>query len=114
MIKYTLIGLVLFAFNLASCTKDKAPVSLISSDCPDTIKFSKQILPIFSDNCFSCHANGTSPQIANYSDISSHADKILKSFTGNGVKLMPDGGPQLNDSLINQFRCWINQGKQNN
>jgi hypothetical protein len=33
---------------------------------------------------------------------------------GANVELMPQGGPALNDTLIKQFSCCINQGKQNN
>jgi hypothetical protein len=32
----------------------------------------------------------------------------------SGFQLMPIGGPALNDDLIQQFLCWIEQGKLNN
>jgi hypothetical protein len=39
----------------------------------------------------------------------------LNSLRGEGGKqLMPQGGPALQDSLIEQFSCWVNQGKLNN
>ncbi len=45
--------------------------------------------------------------------LTAKANDILKSIKGE-TQLMPQGGPALNDSLIKQFECWINQGKQNN
>jgi hypothetical protein len=113
MIKYLTLVLVLVSLNLISCKKDKAPTAVITADCPDTIKFSTKILPMISDNCVSCHNNGTSPTLSDHSNISSNATKILKTLKGE-LQLMPQGGPALNDSLIKQFECWINQGKQNN
>lgn len=72
-------------------------------------------MPIISDNCTSCHANGTSPQISDYATVSGNAEKILNSFSGsNGVQFMPQGGTAVNDSLIQKFKCWISQGKLNN
>jgi hypothetical protein len=97
----------------SSCKKDQTPKGFISTDCPDTIKFSTQILPMISENCFSCHNNGTSPTLSNHTNISSNAAKMLKSMKGE-LQLMPQGGPAINDSLIKQFECWINQGKLNN
>ena len=96
---------------LTSCSKDKV-TEIPESGCIDTISYSTTILPMISTYCFDCHDN-TSPILTDFSSISSSADKILKSIKGES-KLMPEGGPKLNDSLIDQFSCWILQGKQNN
>lgn len=99
---------------VVSCKKDKVPTSIITGDCPDTIYFSTQIAPMISSNCIGCHdVGGSSPTLTNYAEISDKASKILGTLQGN-PQLMPQGGPALNDSLIKQFQCWINQGKQNN
>jgi hypothetical protein len=114
--KYSIFTFFFAIILLIACTKEKTPVtppSIINSDCPDTIKFSNQILPMLTDNCFGCHNNGTSPTLSNHTNISSNATKILKTLKGE-LQLMPQGGPALNDSLIKQFECWINQGKMNN
>lgn len=116
MIKYISIGLLLLTFNLLSCTKDKAIKEVVAapSDCLDTIKFSTQLLPVLTDQCFSCHSNGTSPSLTGHADVSEHANHILEAIKGEGAQLMPQGGPKLNDSFIKQFSCWISQGKKNN
>ena len=62
--------------------------------------------------CISCHQS-QAPILTNHSDISANATAILNSIKGN-TQLMPLNGPQLNDSLIKQFNCWIQQGKLNN
>ena len=96
---------------LTSCTKDKAETVLV---CPDTISFSTQILPMITDNCTGCHgSNGMYPIITNHSEIAANATKISKSVHGS-TTLMPMGGSQLADSLIQQFDCWVKQGKLDN
>ena len=101
-------------FIAASCTKTKAPEPFITADCPDTVRFSTQILPMISDNCFSCHNAGQSPALSDYTSIMSNADKILRALKGEGAPQMPEGADPLHDTLIQQFSCWIAQGKQNN
>lgn len=116
------LGITLLTL-IYSCTKDKAPEitvvdpnNFITAECPDTIKFSAQILPTISNYCFGCHASGNTsiPEIKDYATISSNASKMLERMKATGSALMPQGGPALNDSLIKQFQCWINQGKLNN
>ena len=95
---------------LASCTKDKAEMVLV---CPDTISFSTQIMPMITDNCIGCHSGQYAPTITNHSEIAANATKISKSIHGTTI-LMPSGGPQLADSLIHHFDCWVKQGKLDN
>lgn len=109
-----------FAFTLylsliSSCAKDK--VSFVAPpNCPDTISFNTQVLPMIQSNCTGCHniGNGTGYTLTNHSNISSSADAILGSMHGTGYQLMPQGGPALPDSLIQKVECWIYQGKKNN
>lgn len=101
------------------CTKDVTPPSALSTDCPDTISFSQRIKPMFDLNCSTsgCHDVNTGSggyTFDNFAEISASADISLKSMRADGVLLMPQGGPQLNDSLIQNFSCWKQQGKMNN
>jgi len=113
----TVIGIFIFCtVATSSCTKEKVP-SLITSDCPDTISFSLQIAPMIETNCVSCHGvgNSTGYTLTDYSNIAANADDILNALRAEGGSpLMPEGGPALNDSLIQQFACWKDQGKMNN
>jgi len=95
---------------LTSCTKDKAETVLV---CPDTISFSTQIMPMINDNCIGCHSGQYSPDITNHAEIAANASKISKSIHGT-TTLMPYNGDKLADSLIQQFDCWVKQGKLDN
>lgn len=97
----------------SSCTKEKVPTSN-TVICTDTIYFSTQIEPLIQTNCIGCHNTGGSlPILTNYTEISANAAGILSTMNGS-PQLMPLNGPALNDTLIQQFSCWINQGKANN
>jgi hypothetical protein len=107
-----LVGVAIFT---VSCKKDKVPTTPIDPNCPDTISFATQILPMMENSCISCHdvGNGTGYVITNHTNISANATAILNTLNGT-PQLMPQGGPALHDTLIQQFTCWVNQGKLNN
>lgn len=109
------LALVLSLVSASGCTKAKAPVNMGKVTCSDTISFSQQIEPMIQTYCSSCHGygGGTSPSLSNHSEIASYATDILGTLHGT-PQLMPQGGPALADSLIQQFDCWIQQGKMNN
>jgi hypothetical protein len=72
---------------------------------------------MMQNNCIGCHDSGNSTgyTITNHTNISSNAAAILNAMKAtNGFQLMPQGGPALHDTLVQQFSCWINQGKLNN
>lgn len=106
---------------IVACAKDKIkepPVqasTFLTADCPDTIKFETQIKPLITQWCMGCHSPGGSfPELSNHQNISFNADNMLKAMNADGVQLMPQGGPALQDSVIRVFSCWIKQGKLNN
>ena len=104
-----------FVGFLSSCVKEKVAYTT-PPNCPDTVSFVHQVLPIIQNNCTGCHdvGNGTPYTLTNYSNISASADAVLGSMRGNGYQLMPQGGPVLPDSLVQKVECWIVQGKLNN
>lgn len=81
--------------------------------CNSTISFSNQILPLVENNCTVCHSAGEAGYtLTNHANISANAEDMLSSMKGI-MQLMPQDGA-LPDSLIQQFECWIKQGKPNN
>lgn len=122
MIKYLFIAaLIAVALGTSvSCKKDKVPVIDVVLECEDTISFATQIEPIIVSNCSvsGCHnaassANGYN--LEGHGNISSNADVILTVIRHEGgLSPMPQGGNKLADSLIQQFKCWRDQGKLNN
>ncbi len=120
-LKITVYTLFLLSTTLilTACRKEKAPFTPVSSDCPNTISFQTQIKTLMDNNCSTsgCHdATGQAGYVlTNHSQVSLHANQILKVIRHEaGVENMPQGAPKLADSLIQQFSCWINQGKPNN
>lgn len=102
-------------FLPTACTKAKTPPALPAVICNGTVSFSTQIAPMIEENCAGCHGvgAGTSPVLSNHTEISANADAIIRALRGT-PQLMPQGGPALPDSLIQQFQCWLQQGTQNN
>lgn len=112
--------LLLFGlYQFSSCTKDQVNVGNLPADCQDTVLFSEQIAPMIEVNCSTsgCHdASAAGGYIfLDYNDVSANATVILNVIKHeSGYIPMPSGAPQLPDSIIQQFGCWVIQGKQNN
>lgn len=102
-------------FLPSACTKAKTPPALPGVTCNSTISFSAQIAPMIEENCAVCHGvgAGTSPVLSNHAEISANAEAIIQALRGT-PQLMPQGGPALPDSLIQQFQCWLQQGRMQN
>lgn len=110
-----LMTLLVLGISFCSCNKDKSPPK--DPLCINTISFSEQILPLITTNCISCHDNGNTSgyTLTNHTNISTNAKAILDAMKAqNGKLLMPEGGPALHDTLIQQFSCWIDQGRLEN
>lgn len=111
-----LLGIVL----LTSCTKDNVTeYNTLSTDCQDTISFAAKIQPLVQQNCATsgCHDATASAgyEFSSHAQISANASIMLSTMRWEqGVTAMPQGAPQLADSLIQQFSCWIQQGKLDN
>jgi hypothetical protein len=105
---------------LQSCSKDNVSQYASSdSPCTDTISFVHQIEPLINQNCATsgCHGPGSSTgyEFTSHGTIAANATIMLSAMRWeSGVVQMPQGMPQLADTLIQQFSCWIDQGKQNN
>lgn len=107
---------LILVLTIVSCTKDKVPLVTIDPNCTDTVSFASEIWPIIEQNCTGCHnvGNSTGYTLTNHTNISANASAIIGSMKESGFQLMPQGGPALEDSVIQRVQCWINQGKKNN
>ena len=102
---------------IVSCKKDMTP--LPNLDCADTISYSQQVQPFIDLNCTTsgCHDASASGgyNFTTHSSVSANAVIILSAINhDSGTVPMPLGGAKLADSTIQQFDCWINQGKLDN
>lgn len=111
--------LLILGITLIACKKDKL-VDDIDVECPDEISYSSDIATIMSTSCATsgCHDAGTASNgfvFENHSQVSDNATQILNSIRHeSSSQAMPQGGPKLPDEQINNFACWIEQGKPNN
>ena len=116
------------AFFIGSCTSEH-----LTANC-DTLNmsYSRNVVPILKNNCYSCHSTGNSvgsigifldsyPNLMNWVNT-----KIADScyLVGNIKHLPPDSTfnfipmpymkPKLDDCSINQIVAWVNQGAPDN
>ncbi len=102
---------------ISSCRKDVAP----APTCVEEISYSAKIQPLMDLNCSTsgCHDANTAQSgvdLSNYAGVNANATGVLTviQLEEGNPGLMPLGGPRLADSLIQQFSCWIEQGKLDN
>ena len=116
--KISIVALSCIVLLSASCKKDQTPVP-VPVDCADTILYSLQIQPLLDLNCNTsgCHNSGSAQagfDLTSHVNVSSSSNDVFAAMNHTGPNPMPIGADKINDSLIEQFRCWIQQGKLNN
>ena len=117
-----LIFLLFFAFCslFLQCTKDKAapiiPPPFNICDSINPVSYSDDVVPILNDNgCFGCHSSFALPFFDDYSSVYTYRDSILLTIQHDpSLSPMPQGMPQMDDSLIAKVQCWIASGAPNN
>lgn len=119
IMKKLLLPTIILGIVSMSCQKQKALESVFTYDCTDTISYNQFIaVEIINKSCnlSGCHADGAGGKTwTGYQEVSDNADLIYSVISHEpGAKQMPLGGDKLSDSLIAQFKCWIDQGKLDN
>jgi hypothetical protein len=120
----TLTAVSAFSMFFTSCYYDneEALYPTLSSSC-DTINvtYSGTIVPILSNNCYSCHSNktaatsGNNIPLENYTDVTSRIDAVAGSINHTGsFSSMPKNGGKLKVCSLTQFDIWIRKGMINN
>lgn len=97
--------------------------TLYEEELCDTISvsFSEDILPILTNNCFSCHSNINAPDYAfgialeDHQDVSASANLIIGAINHReGFPQMPKNLEKLDTCKIDTFEAWENQGRLDN
>lgn len=112
-----IVGLFLYT----ACTSDVIE-SPKPPDVTDTISFSGEIQPIFTERCISCHrAGGTPPNLTEGSSYASlmnegSIDTINPAQSELYLRITPGGNshPYKNSTYAETFLAWITQGAPNN
>lgn len=116
------LGIVI-AFSLSNCKKDKVEEVAEEEEelkCENEISFSGDIFTVITNTCATtnCHDAGGAANgfvFENHNQISSNASIILSVIRHEaGVTNMPLGGDKLSKEFIDDFYCWIEQGKLDN
>lgn len=126
------IGALLFH----SCEKDSGPVTIVPVPPIDSsihyVSFSGVIQPIFNTECVSCHdANQnfgpnlkdgyswdqllySGPNPPYVDSINPENSILIQRLRGVELNLMPPGGPQISEALIDSIALWMTQGCRDN
>ena len=109
--------LIIFA-GLSSCINKKQEV-IVAPVCDTlSVSYSKTIVPILRDNCYSCHG-GSQPSsnihLDTYADIKNYAQMpgqlLMRMIRQKGASPMPlPPAKKLDDCQLNQIGAWINTG----
>jgi len=93
-----------------------------SGNCDTTlVSFSEDIVPILSDNCYSCHSNLNAPDFTNglaledYNDVAANAQRIVGAINHQeGFQPMPKGNSKLDPCPIRLIEAWVTAGTPDN
>jgi hypothetical protein len=123
MKKYTHLAgfaaLMIFIISASACKKDQTSQGEMNVDCDTIISYESDIRQTIQQSCNTtgCHSaasNSAGYNFETYESVSTNADIILSVIRHDpGVVAMPIGD-KLSDEYIENFYCWIEQGKQNN
>lgn len=93
-----------------------------SGFCDTTsVSFSNDIVPILSNNCYSCHSNLNAPSFGgglsfeDHQDVASYSERIIGAINHReGFVPMPRGGSKLDPCSIDLVEAWSNSGAPDN
>lgn len=109
---------------ITSCTKqnEEELQPKVNQPLCDTLNmmYTKDVLPIITSNCYSCHGNGNTEggmNLDGYVRLKRQVDNnvlinVIKHSPGYAQ--MPQGQPKLSQCDINKIEAWINRGALNN
>jgi hypothetical protein len=108
-----------------SCYYDEMPAEP-EIPIPDVVSYSKDIQPLWDQDCVSCHKGTTPPDLTaanSYAALTKNNKYVIpgnaagsslhKSLVGDGAALMPPAA-KWSDSKIALVDKWINDGALNN
>jgi len=85
------------------------------------VSYSLDILPVLSNNCYSCHSNANAPDfgsgiaLEDYADLSNFSSFVVAAIKHmEGVPAMPKDADKLDDCTINMIEAWVNDGAPEN
>jgi hypothetical protein len=124
IIQYLMMLMV--SLMATSCYYDEMPPEAVIP-IPETVSYSRDIQPLWDQDCISCHKSGaTAPDLTSTNSYSALVtnnkyvipgnavgSKLHKSLVADGASIMPTQG-KWSDSKIALVDKWINDGALNN
>ena len=91
-------------------------------DCDTTgVSFSNDIVPILSNNCYSCHSNVNAPsfggglRLEDHPDVAGYSERNIGAINHDtGFLAMPQGGDKLDACSILLIEAWTQAGTPDN
>lgn len=122
MLGYAASALIVIAIGCSKRSEDSFTTTPPPTSECDTVnmKYTADVVPILSANCYSCHGNGnasagvTLDSYAGVKFVAESGDLIGTITHASGYPAMPQGGAKLSDCDINKIKSWIANGTQNN
>lgn len=121
MKKMTFFLALLTGILFVSCSKDvDEDINSMNTCETENMSFQDDILPIFNNNCNSCHsasANFGGITLDNHADTKTVVDRgrLLGAVKRmEGFSAMPQGGSKLSDCIIDKLSVWVADGAPNN
>jgi hypothetical protein len=117
----TFLIITLF-FSTCYYDSEEALYPELSTSCDTTnVTFSGTIVPILSNNCYSCHSNKNAASSGNNIRLEDHADVKARNVAVSGSMkhspayvAMPKNGGKVKDCYITEFDIWVRKGMPNN
>jgi hypothetical protein len=113
--------ILISAVTASGCYYDNEEYLYGKESCPEgEITYSAVIAPMISQNCLTCHDQGTSSGDV---VLETHAQVVQQVESGkligvithsSGFPAMPDDAPQLSACKIEAVKVWIEGGALNN
>ena len=91
------------------------------------ISYSETVQPIFNTNCIVCHGGSSGLVLDSYSSLmeggysgspvipgNGAGSLIIQKLRGTDLPQMPNGGPYLDEIIIDLIEAWIDEGALDN
>ena len=131
-----IVFIVGWLYSFTGCVYDKRDVDNPNGCDTTNMSYSKNIAPIISVNCTSCHSAsaaavgaGGGIGLDSYATLKADIDSawllpavnwqlnlLPSSYSATGLPAenMPQGLPQLGSCNLNKINAWVHQGAKNN
>ena len=105
---------------VSACSKDSEDEFATQQCNTANMKYSTDILPIITNNCYGCHDINTATNgivLEGYAKLKVQVDNdnlVGVISHANGYPAMPYNAPKLSDCDINKIKSWVQSGAPNN